>query len=322
MQKLVSVIIPVYNRQEYVAECLQSVLAQSYEALEIIVVDDGSTDHTGEICTEFAENDHRIKVYAGAHNGVCAARNLALEQATGDYVFFIDSDDIIHTRLIELLVNSMEKSDAKIGGTQGYPVHDKHWDQAKNKFLNHKTNDEYHVYLFKEALERTFAGATPLSLIGGVMIQKDLIGETKFRTEFTIGEDFLFVYENLIKGASVVFLNDRLYLNRIHQTNSSWDYSYKGFMSRFNRREFVWQQEEKSGRQKNANQQKYEVYGVYLSCLRHNRVHSEDCRRMRRTMRKKRKVLLKGLRFKRKVLFLAVMYLPFMGAAINKYKKK
>lgn len=322
MQKLVSVIIPVYNRQEYITECVQSVLAQSYGEIEIIIVDDGSTDNTGEICAELAAKDNRIKNYVGTHKGVSAARNMAIEKATGDFIFFIDSDDIIHPRLIELLVNSMNKYGAQIGGTQCCVVNEKYWYQYKNKFLHHNTTDEYHVYLFEEALERTFAGTTPLSLIGGVMIQKDFVGETRFRTEFTIGEDFLFVYENLIKGTSVVFLEDRLYMNRIHQNNSSWDYSYKGFISRFKRREFVWQQEEKFGRHKNANQQKYEVYGIYLNCLRHNRGYSKDCRLMRKTIRKNQKVLLRGLGLKRKILFLAIMYLPFMGVAINKYKKK
>ncbi len=321
MQGKVSVIIPVYNRQAYIKECLESVLSQSYGNLEVIVLDDGSTDDTAKICRDMAEEDGRIQLYAGDHKGVSAARNTAIEKATGEYVFFLDSDDIIHPGLLKVLVGSMIESGAQIGGTKCYPVNDNLWDQYKSKFMSQTSIDDFECLSNKDIFEIIFTRTTPISIIGGVMFHRDLIGDTKFHTDLTIGEDFLFIYENLIKGTSVVFLKKRLYLNRLHQENTSWDFGCTGFMTRFRRRELVWQNEERCGRQENANRQKAEIYGIYLNCLKHNRANSEDCRLMRKTMKKYLITLLKAMNFKRKIALLSVIYLPFTGTLLNMRRK-
>lgn len=107
--KTVSVIISVYNRENYIEECLLSVLEQSHKDFEIVLVDDGSTDNTLAICEALAEKEPRIKIIKGEHKGVSAARNLALDNAIGEYLFFLDSDDTIHPLLLEALVDGAEK---------------------------------------------------------------------------------------------------------------------------------------------------------------------------------------------------------------------
>lgn len=318
LNKMVSVIIPAYNRQAYIQECLESVLSQSYENFEIIIVDDGSSDQTAEICRNMAKQDSRIQLYAGEHKGVSAARNMALEKALGEYLFFLDSDDIIHPRLLEVLVGGMEESGAKIGGTMCFSVKNEVWDRYKPKFIDQSEVQSYDCVSFEDALETTFSRKTPISMIGGVMFSRDWVGATKFRTDLTIGEDFWFIYENLTKGTSVVYLKSWLYLSRLHQQNSSWDYKYSGFMTRFLRKELVWKNEEKCGRQVNADRQKSEVLGTYLRCLKHNRVYSKDCKMMRKTMRKHQKTLLKAMNIRKKIAFLAVVYLPLTGVIVNK----
>lgn len=318
---MVSVIIPVYNRQAYIKECLESVQAQSYENFEVILVDDGSTDQTVEICNAMALSDSRIKIYEGKHQGVSAARNIALEKATGEYLLFLDSDDIIHPGLLESLVYSMDESDSKIGGTMCASVYNNLWGQNKTKFLKQSSVKDYECMSFEDALETTFKKKTPISMIGGVMIRKNWVGETKFRTDLTIGEDFWFIYQNLIKGTSVVYLKSWLYLSRLHDGNSSWDYGYTGFMTRFLRKQLVWENEEKSGRTKNADRQKGEIFGTYLRCLKKNKVFSKDCRLMRKTMRKHQKTLLRAVSFKMKLAFIAAVYFPVAGVLLNKMKK-
>ncbi|MEE1366020.1 MAG: glycosyltransferase, partial [Muribaculaceae bacterium] len=100
---LVSIIIPVYNVEKYLLACVNSVINQTYKCLEIILVDDGSTDSSGRICDECAKLDSRIKVIHKTNGGLSDARNAGIDAAIGDYLAFVDSDDIIHTRFIEML---------------------------------------------------------------------------------------------------------------------------------------------------------------------------------------------------------------------------
>ena len=90
---LITVIVPVYNILEYLPRCVHSITAQTYQNLEIILVDDGSTDGTGALCDELAAEDRRIRVYHKENGGSSSARNLALKHASGEYVGFVDSDD-------------------------------------------------------------------------------------------------------------------------------------------------------------------------------------------------------------------------------------
>lgn len=94
-EKLISVIIPVYNIEKYIFKCLSSVASQKYTNLEIIVVDDGSTDNSGEICDMFAAGDNRIKIIHQKNAGLSAARNAGIDASKGEYIGFIDGDDYI-----------------------------------------------------------------------------------------------------------------------------------------------------------------------------------------------------------------------------------
>lgn len=101
---MISVIIPVYNTKQYLESCLDSVLAQTYPDLEILFIDDGSTDGSSELLDSFAERDSRIRVIHQSNGGVCAARNRGIEEARGDYLSFIDSDDTLEKDMYETLM--------------------------------------------------------------------------------------------------------------------------------------------------------------------------------------------------------------------------
>ena len=111
---LVSVIVPIYNVEKYLRTCVDSILTQSYSALEIILVDDGSTDSCPQICDQYAQQDPRIRVIHQKNAGLSAARNAGIDICRGEYLTFIDSDDFIHERLVELLLNACLSNDADI----------------------------------------------------------------------------------------------------------------------------------------------------------------------------------------------------------------
>ena len=111
---MVSIIVPIYNIQEYLPKCIDSILAQTYPDFEMILLDDGSTDTSGEICEEYAAKDKRIKVIHKDNGGLTSARNAGLCNASGTYIMHIDGDDWIEPDMLTLLVNSAESNDADI----------------------------------------------------------------------------------------------------------------------------------------------------------------------------------------------------------------
>jgi len=110
----ISVIVPVYNVEEYLARCVDSVLAQTYENLEVILVDDGATDTSGSICDDFAAKDSRVRVIHKENGGLSSARNTGLEAATGECIAFVDSDDWIESDAYAHLLDLMEKHQVKL----------------------------------------------------------------------------------------------------------------------------------------------------------------------------------------------------------------
>lgn len=110
----ISFIVPVYNVEKYLSECLDSLVRQTYGNIEIIAVNDGSTDKSGEILSEYACNDNRIKVINQSNQGLSVARNVGMRYVTGDYILFVDSDDYIALHSVELLVSKIKSCDSDV----------------------------------------------------------------------------------------------------------------------------------------------------------------------------------------------------------------
>lgn len=114
MRELVSVIVPVYKAESYLSECVDSILSQTYSRLELILVDDGSPDHSGEICDQYALKDYRVRVIHKKNAGVAEARNTGLEATSGSYIMFVDSDDWIDADTVQVLYDTLKNYDADI----------------------------------------------------------------------------------------------------------------------------------------------------------------------------------------------------------------
>jgi len=112
MKKLVSIIVPVFNVEKYLRQCLDSILGQTFNQFEVIIVNDGSTDNSGAICQEYEARDNRIVYLEKENGGVSEARNLGLDFATSEYIIFIDSDDWIEPTYVEVLYEKIEEYQA------------------------------------------------------------------------------------------------------------------------------------------------------------------------------------------------------------------
>ena len=113
---LISIVVPVYNVESYLKSCIGSLFAQTYRNIEILLIDDGSTDQSGNICDAYAQKDDRIRVFHTENQGVSAARNRGIEEAAGKYLIFVDSDDTIHSRLVECYMQCVDSDSVLLCG--------------------------------------------------------------------------------------------------------------------------------------------------------------------------------------------------------------
>lgn len=322
MNDLISIIIPIYNRANYLPDCMNSLFDQSYKKLQIILIDNGSTDGTVELCQKYAAEDGRVLALTSHRSGVSAARNTGLDAATGKYVFFLDSDDAIHPLLLQTLYEAMEEHHAPLGGSLVLNIHKSQWSALPSLIARQKTPATVTFHSHEETLHDIYFGQSPFGLIGGTMMRRDLVGETRFNEEIFIGEDYLFIYQNLIKGASSVFLRHKWYYAQIHGNNISYNYHYDGFYTRLMRRKLVWESEDALGRPENAAKEKHSAFTVYLDCLRKHQMSKAEEKKMCADMKRHRKIILPALNFPRKVRFWLTVYFPFTHRLYCKLFKK
>ncbi|WP_322018790.1 glycosyltransferase [Clostridium butyricum] len=128
---LISIIVPIYNMQKYLRKCLDTLIKQTYDKLEIILVDDGSTDSSGVICDEYLLKDNRIKVIHKENAGVSDARNVGIAIAKGEYIGFVDPDDYIELNMYEKLLYLIKNNDCDIA-ICGYVIEDENGNSVKN----------------------------------------------------------------------------------------------------------------------------------------------------------------------------------------------
>lgn len=137
----VSVIVPVYNVEKYIDRCVESILKQSYRNFELILVDDGSTDHSGRICDEYEKKDNRIRVIHQKNAGLSGARNTGIHYSTGDFLFFVDSDDYVSHHLLEKGLAAFEKSGADMIQFNGRSIYGHRQGGLFGYYITHYIDD-------------------------------------------------------------------------------------------------------------------------------------------------------------------------------------
>lgn len=205
--------MPVYKTEEsHLRKAIESVINQSYRELEIVLVDDGSPDQCGAICKTYAETDNRVRVIHKKNGGVSSARNCGLETVTGDYIFFVDSDDTLKNNAIEVLLQTAQKTNADITICSCRHIKEKNKGNANCdaeqrclktvESLEAVKNLSYNVHVFKE-LEPT--------AVWGKLYKKSAVQNLRFNENMNIGEDFVFNYFANCNSKVVAYCNLKLY---------------------------------------------------------------------------------------------------------------
>lgn len=190
-EPLISVIVPVYNVEHYIKRCVDSILVQTYTNLEIILVDDGSTDRSGRICDEYAEIDLRVKVIHVNNSGQAEARNLGMDKAKGDYYAFVDSDDYIMTDYISYLYEIMQTKEVQIS-ICGYQ---KITEQIENKKkIDNSLNKEIKVYDSKEGIFQLLYQKGIVTVVWGRLFKSKLFCNIRF-PKGKLHEDVAILYK-------------------------------------------------------------------------------------------------------------------------------
>lgn len=202
--QLVSVIVPVYKVESYLRRCVDSILAQTYTNLEIILIDDGSPDNCGAICDEYAANDNRFVVIHQENQGLSQARNAGLDIASGTYVSFIDSDDAISPHFLQSLVSALENENADIAECGRLDIYDNtlpHFEAIPYTIRGYDRDAAFSLLVPNKVFHQT---------VWNKVYRRSIIGNLRFPAG-KLHEDEFFTWQVFCNCSRVAFLDANLY---------------------------------------------------------------------------------------------------------------
>lgn len=218
VKDLISIIIPVYNVEKYLSECIESVITQTYTELEIILIDDESTDNSGKICDEYAVKDDRIKVIHQRNSGAAGARNAGLRIATGEYLAFVDSDDYLEKDAYEYMVTQLDVNQADVIQCA-----------FRNVFVN-RVIDRIMLPEFQEFSARSFLRRLTVDWTGGLLWDKlyrrSLFANVYFEEGHKIDDEF-FTYQGLMNAEKILHSPKIIYNYRKRRSGIMLNYTFQ-----------------------------------------------------------------------------------------------
>lgn len=211
MEELISVIIPVYNVEAYLDDCMDNVVNQSYKNLEIILVDDGATDFSGVMCDQWQERDPRVRVIHKTNGGLSSARNAGLAAASGDYITFVDSDDLLDLDICKVLYEDMHDNNADIAICDASHI----FDRTQVSFPK---GTQKRILTKQEAIEELWYQKSFLPSVWGKLYRKKVFQDVPF-TQGIHFEDLDIMHLLLWQAERIVYRKDCLY-GYVHRENS------------------------------------------------------------------------------------------------------
>lgn len=220
-EPIVSIIIPVYNAEKYIAKCLDSILVQTFTEFEVILIDDGSKDESANIYNKYAKNDCRIKPLRQENSGVSAARNKGIDTAKGKYILFVDADDYIVEDMVEKLVDAAEKTQSDLAFC-GFKVLGSDLRSNDTMALCNCCGPNNDFVVSKEEVIKRIVSTAPNEMLYGYiwrnLFRTEVIktNKIKFIQGIKISEDFLFILEMANHSNHIVIIPEELYIYNIN----------------------------------------------------------------------------------------------------------
>ena len=201
---MVSILVPIYNVSRYLRECVGSLTRQTFTDLQIVLINDGSSDDSWEILQKLAQQDPRLEIYSQPNCGVAATRNRLLEKARGEFVLFVDSDDWIEQDTVEILMQEQKKED---------------YDIVMYQLSKHKTDDCR--YTKEEAIKKFLEHTTFRGSLCDKLIKRDLFEGLRIDETVSYGEDALLVWQVLQRIDKMLFIGQSFYHYRVNKNSLS-----------------------------------------------------------------------------------------------------
>lgn len=221
----VSVIVPVYNSEQYLKKCLDSLIKQSYKNIEIILVDDGSTDTSGMICDDYVKENEKLFVIHKKNEGVSSARNVALDIISGDYCCFVDSDDYVEPDYVKNMVSLIVEPEEYVIKT-GF-VHEK----ANGDLVDNNETENAGVFVCNESFD--ISNKYDYSTVWGKLFSTKHINgnceKIRFNQSIHYGEDYLFTVQMILLSNGIVISSQKLYHCVFHDGSAIQSFNQKRF---------------------------------------------------------------------------------------------
>ena len=207
MEQKISVIVPVYNVEAYIGNCIQSLLEQTHQNIEIILIDDGSEDKSGIICEEYMARDARVVAIHQENMGVSVARNKGIDMATGEYIGFVDADDYVASDMYEYLLALCEKFQVKIAQCDRLYTHKTY--NEKEIIKNKK--EQLRIVDCETALHELLCSKDVRSSLWSKLYKKELFDNIRLDAQLVAGEDVIANYQVFKKTEKIVLSNKKCY---------------------------------------------------------------------------------------------------------------
>lgn len=203
---VVSVVVPVYNAEKYLENCLESIINQTMRDIEIVLVNDGSTDNSGKICKQYEQNDARIIYVEQKNQGVSVARNKGKDIATGEYILFIDADDEMDLTMIEKLYSDIQKYNGDIAVCKIQKV------KSKNEVKINTAEDISVCSMKQEDALKSYFTESKLEIgVWNKLFRKSVIENINYHVGRRMNEDKFFAFESIMKSQVITYRNEGLY---------------------------------------------------------------------------------------------------------------
>lgn len=203
MHPKVSVIVPIYNVEKFLSRCIDSILAQTFTDFELLLVDDGSRDRSGEICDEYAAKDARIKVFHKQNGGVSSARNLGIDKAQGEWVYFVDSDDWIESDTLSIV----QSVDLRKIGIIKFGYYEDFYDGK----INIVSDSNKRIISDPEEMLRAVGNNKYYGFLWNSFFNRSIIGTLRFDEDLPWMEDHIFSLKLFLSGKSLIILSGQYY---------------------------------------------------------------------------------------------------------------